>query len=88
MAYTTYVGQVPFAAQPITATTNITKVTMDITKLLEYGLANHIQIFELYPEEWLSADSPTWPSFVKANQAKYQAALQVTAQALGAVNGQ
>ena len=62
-AYTNYVGQVPFAAQPITATTNTNVVTMDIAKLLQYGLANHIQIFELYPEEWLSANSPTWPSF-------------------------
>jgi len=28
---------------------------MDIGKLLQYGLANHIQILELYPEEWLQA---------------------------------
>ena len=45
-----------------------------------YALANNIQIFELYPEEWLSANSPTWPSFVPANQAKYQEALQTAAQ--------
>lgn len=87
-AYTTYVGQVPFAMQPITATTNTSIVTMDIGTLLQYALDNHIQIFELYPEEWLSANSPTWPSFVLANQAKYQAALQAAAQTLGATNGQ
>ncbi len=87
-AYTTYVGKVPFAAQPITATTNTSMATMDIGVLLGYALVNNIQILELYPEEWLSANSPTWPSFVPANQAKYQAALQNAAQTLGATNGQ
>ena len=87
-AYTAYVGQVPFAMQPITATTNTSVATMDIGKLLQYALSNNIQIFELYPEEWLSANSPTWPSFVPANQAKYQAALQAASQTLGATNGQ
>ena len=87
-AYTTYVGQVPFAMQPITATTNTRVATMDIGNLLQYALANNIQIFELYPEEWLSANSPTWPSFVAANQAKYQAALQAASMTLGATSGQ
>lgn len=87
-AYTDYVGQVPFAVQPITATTNTNKANMDISKLLEYALANNIQIFELYPEEWLSANSPTWPSFDATKQAEYKAALQSAAQTLGAVNGQ
>jgi hypothetical protein len=87
-AYTTYVGQVPFAMQPITATNNTSQATMDITNLLQYALDNNIQVFELYGEEWLQADSPTWPSFVQANQAKYQAALQSASQTLGATNGQ
>jgi hypothetical protein len=87
-AYTDYLGRVPFAVQPITATTNTNKANMDITKLLEYALANNIQIFELYPEEWLSANSPTWPSFDASKQAEYKAALQSAAQTLGAVNGQ
>jgi hypothetical protein len=87
-AYTTYVGEVPFAMQPITATTNTNVVTMDIGNLLQYALDNSMQIFELYPEEWLSADSPTWPAFVAARQAKYQAALQAASMTLGATNGQ
>ncbi len=87
-AYTHYVGEVPFAMQPITATTNTNVAKMDITKLLEYALANHIQIFELYPEEWIQANSPTWPSFDASRQAEYKAALQEAAQTLGAVNGQ
>jgi hypothetical protein len=86
-AYTNYVGQVPFAAQPITATSNTSQATMDIAKLLQYALANHIQILELYPEEWLQASSPTSPGFVPAKQAEYQAALQAAALVLGATNG-
>ena len=87
-AYTTYVGQVPLAMQPITATTNTNVVTMDIAKLLQYALANNIQIFELYPEEWLQADSPTSPGFVAGNQAAYKQALLNAAMVLGATNGQ
>jgi Repeat of unknown function (DUF5648) len=86
-AYTTYAGQVPFAMQPITATTSTSAVTMTITKLLPYALSNHIQIFELYPEEWLQADSPTSPGFVATNQASYRAALDAASLILGATNG-
>ena len=86
-AYTTYAGKVPLAAQPITATTTTTTVTMDIAKLLQYGLANRIQIFELYPQEWLMANSPTWPGFDATKQAEYQAALEAASQVVGATNG-
>ncbi len=86
-AYTTYPGQVPFAAQPITATTSTATATMDIAKLLQYATANHIQILELYPEEWLQADSPTSPGFVAASHAEYQQALSNAALTFGALNG-
>ena len=86
-AYTTYAGQVPLAAQPITATANTAQETMDIGKLLQYALANRIQILELYPEEWLQASSPTSPGFVPAKQAEYQQALSAAALVLGATNG-
>ena len=87
-AYRNYAGQVPLAQQPITATTSTTAATMDIAKLLQYAIANRIQIFELYPEEWLQANSPTSPGFVPANQAYYKAALQAASMVLGATNGQ
>jgi hypothetical protein len=86
-AYTTYAGRVPLAQQPITATTSTSVATMDIGNLLQYALANKIQIFELYPEEWLQADSPTSPGFVAANQAKYRSALDAASLVLGATNG-
>ena len=86
-AYTTYAGKVPLASQTITATTNTTQATMDIAKVLQYGLANHIQIFELYPEEWLMANSPTWSGFDATKQAEYQSALKAASQVVGATNG-
>ena len=86
-AYTNYVGQVPFAAQPITATYNTSQATMDIAKLLQYALANHIQILELYPYEFTQANSPGSPNFVAGKQAEYKAALEAASQVLGATNG-
>jgi hypothetical protein len=86
-AYQTYVGVVPLAMQPITAT-NHPGSTIDITNLLKYALDNKIQIFELYPEEWLQADSAGSPGFVLANQARYKAALGAASLVLGATNGQ
>jgi hypothetical protein len=86
-AFTTYAGQVPFAAQPITATYQTSSATMDIAKLLQYAIANHIQILELYPYEFTQASSPGSPNFVAAKQAQYQQALQAASQTLGAANG-
>jgi hypothetical protein len=86
-AYTNYVGKVPFAAQPITATSSTSQATMDIAKLLQYAIANHIQILELYPEEFLQASSPTSPGFVPGKQAEYIQALEAASQVLGATNG-
>jgi hypothetical protein len=86
-SYTTYAGQVPLAAQSITATNNTSVATIDIAKLLQYALANRIQILELYPDEWLMASSPASAVFVPAKQAEYQQALQAAALVLGATNG-
>jgi hypothetical protein len=86
-AYTKYAGQVPLAMQPITATTNTSVATMDIGNLLQYALDNNIQIFELYAEEWLQADSPTSPGFVAANRTRYKAALEAASLVLGATDG-
>jgi hypothetical protein len=86
-AYATYAGQVPLAAQPITATSSTSQATMDIAKLLQYAIANRIQILELYPEEFLQASSPASPGFVPARQAEYQQALEAASQVLGATNG-
>ncbi|HEY4440200.1 MAG TPA: hypothetical protein VGN14_07065 [Candidatus Elarobacter sp.] len=93
--YTRHAGQVPLAMQPITATTSTSVVTMDIAKLLPYALDNNIQIFELYGDEWLEADSPNplpdapapAATASPADRARYKAALQAASLVLGATNG-
>ncbi len=69
-AYTRHIGQVPLEFQPIAATTPDSTALngsgkpydLDISKLLQYALDNNAQILELYPQEWVAADDP---SFIK-----------------------
>jgi hypothetical protein len=84
-AYIKYAGVVPLAMQPITASRNTNHGQIDISNLLQYALANKIQIFELYPDEWLEANGATdWQPFEPTEQAKYKAALHSAALVLGA----
>ena len=83
-AYIKYAGVVPLAMQPITASRNTNHARIDISNLLQYALDNKIQIFELYPDEWLEANGATdWQPFEPAKQAKYKAALQSASRVLG-----
>ena len=83
-AYIKYAGVVPLAMQPITATQTTSSGRIDISNLLQYALANKIQIFELYPGEWLEANGATdWQPFEPAKQAKYRAALDSASRVLG-----
>jgi hypothetical protein len=83
-AYMTYAGTVPLAMQPITASRNTNHGKIDIDNLLRYAVLNRIQIFELYPDEWLEADgAKEWQNFEPAKQAKYKAALLSASQTLG-----
>jgi hypothetical protein len=83
-AYIKYAGVVPLAMQPITASLNTNHGLIDISNLLQYALANKIQIFELYPGEWLEANGATdWQPFEPAKQAKYRAALDSASRVLG-----
>ncbi|HZO45757.1 MAG TPA: hypothetical protein VFB68_07680 [Xanthobacteraceae bacterium] len=83
-AYTKYAGVVPLAMQPITASMVANPARIDISNLLQYALDNKIQIFELYPGEWLQANGATvWQQYQPAQQAKYKAALQAASRTLG-----
>lgn len=83
-AYIKYAGVVPLATQPITATQTTSSGRIDISNLLQYGLDNKIQIFELYAGEWLQANGATaWQPYQPAQQAKYKAALQSASRVLG-----
>ncbi|HTW83250.1 MAG TPA: hypothetical protein VMD91_04160 [Candidatus Sulfotelmatobacter sp.] len=84
-AYVKYAGQVPLAMQPITATYNTSGGNViDITNLLAYALDNNMQIFELYPEEWLEANGVTqWQPYDPTEKATYRKALDDAALILG-----
>jgi hypothetical protein len=70
--------------QPITASRFTNHGRIDISNLLQYALANKIQIFELHPGEWLEANGATdWQQFEPAKQAKYKAALDSASRVLG-----
>jgi hypothetical protein len=81
-AYHTYAGVVPLNMQPITATSNHNTATFDIADLLPYALDNNIQVFELYPDEWIQADSPEFTGFL-GQAAHYKAALNNASLVLG-----
>ena len=81
-AYQKYRGVVPLNTQPITATSSNTVATWDIADLLQYGLDNNIQVFELYPDDWIQADSPEAPENI-GQTAHYKAAMTAASLVLG-----
>ena len=73
-AYRNHAGKIPLEFQSIVATTPPSETYgyhLDISNLLQYAIANHAQILELYPQEWAVPD------------AKHKAALRAAAQVLG-----
>ena len=83
-AYQKYAGDVPLAMQPMTATRNTNVSKIDIDNLLQYAIDNKIQIFELYPDEWLEADgAKEWQNFEPGKEARYKAALLSASRVLG-----
>jgi hypothetical protein len=86
-AFIKYAGVVPLAMQPITASQSTTHGRLDISNVLQYALNNKIQIFELYPGEWLQANGATaWQPYQPAQEAKYKAALQSASRTLGTIS--
>jgi len=82
--FMTYAGTVPLAMQPITASRNTNHGRIDIDNLLKYAIDNKIQIFELYPDEWLEANgAKEWQNFEPVKAPKYKAALLSASQTLG-----
>ena len=80
-AYQTYGHQVPLEFQPIDFTLDA-KVSAPLPQLLPYAMLNNAQIFELYPDEWLTADDPSFP-YYRLNHKAWKAALTKAAQVLG-----
>lgn len=83
-AYTRHQGVVPLEFQPIVSPIDPGPHDLTIAHLFQYGLANHAQIFEIYPQDWVFKDDPAkYPSFSAATQADYNAAFAATSLILG-----
>jgi hypothetical protein len=73
-AFDTHAGTVPLEFQPINFTLQPGVKIAPLPELLPYALYNHAQLFELYPQEWLTADDPSFSTYAKHHVA-WKAAL-------------
>jgi len=63
-AFDTSAGKVPLMFQTLTFSYNPAQPSIPaLGKLIGYARTNHAQFFELYPDEWLGADDPAWPTY-------------------------
>lgn len=81
-AFQAHAGVVPLEFQPINFTLQPGTHIAPLPSLLPYAIANHAQIFELYPQEWLTADDPTFSTYA-AHHVAWQRALTRAAATLG-----
>jgi hypothetical protein len=77
-------GKVPLEFQPIDFTLQPGVNIVPLPKLLPYAMYNHAQIFELYAQEWLTADDPSFTPYAQ-HAAQWNAALDSAAKVLGKV---
>jgi hypothetical protein len=85
-AFVRHVGTVPFEFQPIEAVANPQpNYNISFPNLLQFALDNNTQLFEIYPEDWLEADSPTqmFPGG-GGDSATWKSAFNATALIVGA----
>jgi hypothetical protein len=85
-AFTRHVGTVPFEFQPIEAVANPQpNYNISFPNLLQFALDNNTQLFEIYPQDWLEADSPTqmFPGG-GGDSATWKSAFNATALIVGA----
>jgi hypothetical protein len=78
-AFDSHAGAVPLMFQTITFSFNPEQPSVaPLGQLLGYAKTNHAQAFELYPDEWLGADDPSWPTYA-AHHAYLAATLKAAA---------
>jgi hypothetical protein len=85
-AFNRHVGTVPFEFQPIEAVVvPLPNYNISFPNLLQFALDNNTQLFEIYPEDWLEADSPTqmFPGS-GGDSATWKSAFNATALIVGA----
>lgn len=81
-AFQTHSGQVPLQFQPINFTLQTGTHIAPLSKLLPYAMYNHAQVFEIYPQDWLTADDPHYPTYAEHHTA-WQKAFADAAAILG-----
>jgi hypothetical protein len=81
-AFQTYAGKVPLEFQPINFTLQPGTHIAPFPKLIAYAMYNHAQIFEIYPQEWLTADDPYFTTYA-AHHTAWKAAFNKAARVLG-----
>jgi hypothetical protein len=89
--FDTWAGRVPLEVQTYTASDpSGAGKTGALAPLLSYSVMDaHAQLLELYPQEWLVADDPDWPTKTTSDYARYHAAYAAAlARAAAEVGGQ
>ncbi|HET6275692.1 MAG TPA: hypothetical protein VFE16_07160 [Candidatus Cybelea sp.] len=81
-AFATHAGQVPLEFQPINFTLQPGTHIAPLPKLLAYAIYNSAQVFEIYPQDWLTADDPHYPTYA-AHHAAWTQAFTSAAATLG-----
>lgn len=72
-AFQAHAGQVPLQFQPIDFTLQPGTHIAPLPKLLAYAIYNKAQVFEIYPQDWLTADDPSYPTYARHHIAWKQA---------------
>jgi hypothetical protein len=81
-AFMAHAGQVPLEFQPINFTLQPGTHIAPFPKLLAYAMYNDAQVFEVYPQDWLTADDPAYPTY-PAHHAAWKRAFSKAAAILG-----
>lgn len=81
-AFTAHAGEVPLEFQPINFTLQPGTKIAPLPNLLAYALYNHAQIFEIYPQDWLTADDPHYATYA-AHHVAWKNAFTKAATVLG-----
>jgi hypothetical protein len=77
-----YAGQAPLEVQTYSRSDPSGAGIGSLADLLPFALERHAQIFELYPQEWLVANDPSYPGYAQYHLA-YQQALESAAAVVG-----